>query len=113
MSTSIVLGLWPSAPWTGERSSSEAAKLLDAAQARMPIQRRCHAIWAARLSKGGSALARARAKRRKKTEASLLHRPPTSKPRTTSLARAPLPQSSGYVPRFRREAACKATPSHG
>ena len=69
------------------RESSVAAKALAAAKARRAVHRRTHAATQAPRSSGGADRARQRARSRTNWAASGLHRPPTSRARTTSRQR--------------------------
>ena len=84
-----------------------AAKGACAAWVRRADQRARYAWVAAARKAWGAARLRALARRRRKVEASPLHRPPTSMARTTRRQRLPC-TSSGYVRSLARRAAWRA-----
>ena len=99
----------PAAPRGNSRSVSAKARW--AAKARRLVHRLCHASCAERRSTRAQARARARASSWMNRAVSGLHRPPTSKAKTTNRARRDPPASSGYMRSLRRRARAAATPS--
>ena len=85
------------------------AKALAAAKLKAADQRRTHAATHALRSKGDAERARQRARSRMNSAASGLHRPPSSRARTTRRQRGAR-RSSGYVRSLARRAYRRAAP---